>query len=57
VPNASRQRYDFALHPISANQLEALIDIALRKDEPLEKVILEAIDQYIQKEKHDNQSN
>jgi hypothetical protein len=49
VSNSSRKRSEYVCN-ISGDHLEALIEIASRKDEGIEQVILEALDQYIENE-------
>jgi hypothetical protein len=50
MPNSERTWSDFQ-YDVSKKQLEALLAIALAKDTPLETLLVEAIDQYIEREK------
>jgi hypothetical protein len=50
MPNSERIWSDFQ-YDVSKKQLEALLAIALAKDQALETVLVEAIDQYIEREK------
>jgi hypothetical protein len=49
MPKNNRKRSRYVL-TIPDNRLEAWIDLAKEKDEPLEALILEALDRYIEKE-------
>ena len=48
--NLKRKRSDH-IFELSGEQLEALLKIALKEDRPFEEIVLEAIDQYIKREK------
>jgi predicted transcriptional regulator len=50
MSNGERKRSEF-VYNLSNQQMEALLAIAQREDRPLLFVIMEAIDQYIQREK------
>jgi hypothetical protein len=46
-----RERSDYYEFQLSDRQLEAFLEIAAKKDRPLEEVILGALDKYIETEK------
>ena len=48
--NLKRKRSDY-IFELSDEQLEALLKIALKEDRSFKKIVLEAIDQYIKREK------
>lgn len=52
MPNNERTWSDYQ-YEVSGRQLEALLAIALKKDQPLESLLAEAVDQYI----HANKSS
>jgi predicted transcriptional regulator len=49
MANLKRKRSDHVFE-LSSEQLEALLKIALKRDRPLEEIVLGAIDQYIKAE-------
>jgi hypothetical protein len=50
MPNTKRKWSEY-IYDISSEQMEGLVTIALNRDRPIESLVLEAIDQYIEREK------
>ena len=50
MPNTQRERSEY-VYNLSREQMEQLVEIALRQDRPVLDVIMEAVDQYIEREK------
>ena len=50
MANLKRKRSEH-IFELSGEQMEALLEIALKQDRPLEEIVLGAIDQYIKAEK------
>ncbi len=51
MPNIERQRSEY-VYTLSPQQMAQLTEIAFRRDQPLLFVVMEAIDQYIEREKN-----
>jgi hypothetical protein len=49
VANLNKKRFEFQ-YECPQRQMEALLGLAHRKDQPIESLILEAIDQFIERE-------
>jgi hypothetical protein len=49
MPNNNRKRSLYVL-TIPPDRLEAWLELAMKKDQPLQTLILEALDKYIEKE-------
>jgi hypothetical protein len=50
MPNQVRKRSEFEIM-LSDHQLEAFLKIAAKEDRPIEEVVLEALDKYIERAK------
>jgi predicted transcriptional regulator len=49
MPNIKRKWADYT-YDLSPEQMEGLLEIALKKDEPIQALVQEAIGQYIERE-------
>jgi len=50
MPNLIRKRSEY-IYELSSGQLEAFLEIAVKQDRPVEEVVLEALDEYLKREK------
>ena len=50
MSNSIRKRSEH-IYELSAGQLKAFLEIAVKQDRPLEEVVLGALDEYIKREK------
>jgi hypothetical protein len=54
MPNTKRKWSDYT-YDLSPEQMEGLLEIALRKDEPIQALVYQAIGQYIEREVNSSQ--
>jgi hypothetical protein len=50
MSNTKKERSEF-IYNLSAGQMKALLEIARTQDRPFLEVVMEAVDQYIEREK------
>ena len=49
MPNFERERSDY-VYDLTEEQKVRLLDIALKKDQPIELLVLQAVDEFIERE-------
>lgn len=52
MPNNENKSFEFT-YAITEKQLSALLDLAYKKNMPLESLVIEALEKFIEKEKQD----
>lgn len=50
MPNTNRKRVNYVFD-VAQDQIEALLDLTLKRDRSLEELVTEALDQYLEREK------